>query len=156
VLKIDADGICSVLALSEISRQPKVDRPLQVGINQTENATSKCVVTTMISGSPTSEEWRIQHTLFPQSDVVSCLSKRVGCNPSGALSAHKLWPNVDIAIPLSIITKDEDSGRLYTYLPLPLPTGFPAHINSLFALTQSRQHLRNHEEKGLVRGSTDR
>ncbi|KAA1478276.1 hypothetical protein DENSPDRAFT_741097, partial [Dentipellis sp. KUC8613] len=43
-------------------------------------------------------------------------------------------------------------GLLFTYLPLPLKTGLPAHIHALFALTPDRQHLRNAEEIGLAEG----
>ncbi|KAF8804890.1 hypothetical protein BYT27DRAFT_7013500, partial [Phlegmacium glaucopus] len=32
----------------------------------------------------------------------------------------------------------------------PLETGFPVHVHALFALTQSRQHLRNSGETGIV------
>ncbi|KAK0502390.1 hypothetical protein EDD18DRAFT_1048553, partial [Armillaria luteobubalina] len=47
------------------------------------------------------------------------------------------------------------SGRLFTYLPLPIRTGFPCHVHGLFALTQSRQNLTNKTEIGIVRGSDD-
>jgi hypothetical protein len=154
VLEIDAHGKYSVLASSELSRSPKVHRPL--GIDQNENAASTCEVETTINCNLTMELWRIQHTSFPQSDVVSRLFQRAGCDPRSALSAHKLQADVRIAVPLSIMTHNVHSGRLYTYLPLPLPTAFPVHIHSLFALTQSRQNLRNHDEKGIVSGSADR
>lgn len=149
VLEIDVHGKCSVLVLSEVSRSPKVD--------QAGSAVYTCTVKTRIkSSTPTTERWHIHHTSFPQSDVISRLSQRVGCDPNGVLLTHKLQPDVGIATPLSNLTQEASSGRLYTYLPLPLPTGFPVHIHSLFALSQSRQNLRNHEERGIVRGSADR
>jgi len=156
VLEIDVDGKRSDLALSTIVKIPKVTRPL--AMDQTENTTSTYVVETRIDSGPSvTEKWRIQHTEFPQSDTKSRLCQRAGCDPSDVLSTHKLRAAIGLAIPLSILTpQGGHSGRLYTYLPLPLPTGFPVHIHSLFALTQSRQNLRNREEKGLVRGSADR
>ena len=153
VLEIDVHGNCSVLASSEISRSPKVERP--IAMDQIKVTACTCEVRTITDRTIT-EEWRIQHTSFPQSDVKSYLSQRAGCDPTDALSAHKLQPDVGIAVPLSIKTQKVQSGRLFTYLPLPLPTGFPVHIHSLFSLSQSRQNLRNHEEKGIVRGSPDR
>ena len=151
VLEIDVHGNSSVLASSEISRSPKVEHPIR--IDRTEISTAEVQT---ITDHTTVEEWRIQHTSFPQSDVVSRLFQRAGCDPTSTLSEHKLQADVGIAVPLSIRTQEVKSGRLYTYLPLPLPTGFPVHIHGLFALTQSRQNLRNHEEKGIVHGSSDR
>ncbi|KAG8998067.1 hypothetical protein FRB94_007230 [Tulasnella sp. JGI-2019a] len=38
------------------------------------------------------------------------------------------------------------SGKLFTLLPLPIVTGFPLHIHAIFALTSSRQSLRNQHD----------
>ncbi|EEB88370.1 hypothetical protein MPER_13829, partial [Moniliophthora perniciosa FA553] len=46
------------------------------------------------------------------------------------------------------------AGRLFTFIPLPLSTGFPVHVHGLFALTPSRQHLRNNSEH-VVKQSDD-
>lgn len=157
VIEIDVHGNTSVLALSKITRSESTNFVGPIDLSQAKHVTSLCSVETSIDGGPsTIEQWRIHHASFPHSDAASRLSQRAGCDPTTALSAHKLLPNVSIAAPLSIITRQTYTGRLYTYLPLPLPTGFPVHIHSLFALTQSRQNLRNHEEKGIVRGSADR
>jgi sacsin len=100
--------------------------------------------------------WRITHSYFPQADSTSLLSLRLGEDPRPILSKHKLLSEMAIAIPLSILHKEENAGRLFTYLPLPLKTGFPGHVHGLFALTQSRQNLNNGGEIGIVRGSEDR
>ena len=143
----------STLSHSQIVRSPKVPHDMTT----IKSTTTTCVVTTSIRKStPTTEQWRLQQTSFPQSDATSQLYKSLGCDPTVTLSDHKLRPDVGIAVPLSTFTQDALAGRLYTYLPLPLETNFPLHIHSLFALTQSRQHLRNREERGLVRGSDDR
>jgi sacsin len=153
VVEIDAHGQRLSLALSRVSRSIKLPRP--IGTDQ--NTTFTCLVETSTDGSPsTSERWRVQNTSFSPTDATSCLSQRAECDCSDSLLKHKLRPDVGLAIPLSILEKSEASGRLYTYLPLPLSTGFPLHIHSLFALTQSRQNLRNREEKGVMRGSDDR
>jgi hypothetical protein len=56
------------------------------------------------------------------------------------LSSEKLLPHVSLAIPLS--QPSPRQGRLYTFLPLPLITGFPVHVHGLFALDSARGHLR--------------
>ena len=153
VVDINTRGGRSTLARSEIRRTVKV--PYLVGTVQ--NTTFTCVVeTTTHNRPPTTEEWRILHNSFLSSEAMSLLSERAGCDPSATLLAHKLRPDVGLAVPFSVFTQPAIPGRLYTYLPLPLQTGFPLHIHSPFALTQSRQNLRNREEKGIVRGSDDR
>ncbi len=105
-------------------------------------------------GSSEQGVWRILHAPFSEVDAVDMLSERLGGSPTAILSQHKLSPIMDFAIPLncSEMTK---IGRLFTYLPLPLKTEFPVHVNALFSLTQSRQNLRNGGEIGIVRNSDD-
>ena len=71
------------------------------------------------------------------------------------LSEDKLNPTVDLAVSNEFSTLTEE-GRLFTFLPLPLKTSFPIHINCVFSLTQSRQNLRNAGEVGIVSDSEDR
>ena len=153
VVEINARGKRSILARSEISRSSPV--PFSVGTIESTIFTCE-VKTNILDSSVSAENWRIQRTAFSYSDATSRLSERAGCDPGPTLSAHKLRPDVGVAVPFSIFAGSAVPGRLYTYLPLPLQTGFPLHIHSRFALTQSRQNLRNQEETGLVRGSDDR
>lgn len=104
--------------------------------------------------SQPSRRWRILQSSFPQDDAVSVMSNRLGRDVRSLLEKHKLFPNITIAVPLDRI--EENFGRLFTYLPLPIRTGFPCHIHGLFALTQSRQNLSNRAEVGVVKGSDDR
>ncbi|KAG8876541.1 autophagy protein atg9 [Tulasnella sp. 331] len=65
-----------------------------------------------------------------------------------AIVADKLLPHVALALPLPEVGADSppaylQRGRLFTLLPLPIFTGFPAHLHSVLALTSSRQNLRN-------------
>ncbi|KAI0311764.1 hypothetical protein OF83DRAFT_1068263, partial [Amylostereum chailletii] len=55
-----------------------------------------------------------------------------------------MTPQVGLAAPLD---GPSDSGRLFTFLPLPISTGYPCSINGTFALTVDRQHLLNPEEQ---------
>ena len=96
--------------------------------------------------------WRVLHSRADQQGIIQFLGKN---GISETLKIHKLLPDIGIAIPSSITTEQITSGRLFTFLPLPLPTKFPVHIHAYFALSQSRQNLRNSREIGLVPGSDD-
>ena len=120
--------------------------------------TYKSIVTRNSQGKEHEKVWRLLHCPFPQEEAVAHLVKRQINNPSSTLREHKLIPSVSLAVPLSIATQAtqaETGGRLFTFLPLPLKTGFPIHVHALFALTQSRQHLRNSGETGIVSQADD-
>lgn len=114
----------------------------------------KATIRTRATGTAEKREWRIIHAPFSQVEAVEALSQRLGGDPTTALTHHKLRPTVDLAIPLDS-SRSTRIGRLFTYLPLPLRTEFPVHINALFSLTQSRQNLRNAGEVGIVKKSDD-
>lgn len=96
--------------------------------------------------------WRIIRAQNADDDARSRLSAQVGGEPVNHLfEKHKLRPDVSIAHPL--FSDQYTSGRLFTFLPLPSKTDFPVHIHALFALTSSRQSLRNRNETGTVAGS---
>jgi sacsin len=122
------------------------------------NATYRCnVEITTENSDPTSQSWRVLHKSYPDSAATTSLSKQLGYDVGKKLQKHKLVPDIAIAMPIVPLTSSTAHfGRLYTFLPLPLSTGFPCHIHGLFALTKDRQHLRNGEEKGIVEGSDDR
>ncbi len=101
-----------------------------------------------------SKRWRVFQSAFSQAESATSMRRRLGRDVSQLLEKHKLFPTIAIAVPLS--GDEAMTGRLFTYLPLPIRTGFPCHVHSLFALTQSRQNLSNKSEVGIVRGSDDR
>ncbi|KAJ7736786.1 hypothetical protein DFH07DRAFT_842830 [Mycena maculata] len=152
VHEIDAQGGRRCLAKSSIQKT----EPVSWTIDSDRHSSFKCTVTveTPLLGR-VEKIWRIAHSYFPEAYSTSLLSLRLGQDPRPILSKHKLLSEMAIAIPMSILTKEEDFGRLFTYLPLPLKTGFPGHVHGLFALTQSRQNLNNGGEIGIVRGSED-
>lgn len=119
------------------------------------NLTYKSFITKNSQGKEQEKVWRLLHCPFPREEAVAHLAGRQINNPSSTLKEHKLVPNISLAVPLSITTQAETGGRLFTFLPLPLKTGFPAHVHALFALTQSRQHLRNSGETGIVSQAAD-
>jgi hypothetical protein len=148
VYEVDEQGKSTCLATSVISRSAS-------SACGDGNKTYKSFVTRNSQGKETEKVWRLLHCPFSQEEAVAHLKKRRIDNPSSTLKEHKLIPNVSLAVPLSITTLPETGGRLFTFLPLPLKTGFPAHVHALFALTQSRQHLRNSGETGIVLQADD-
>ncbi|KAJ2918885.1 hypothetical protein MD484_g1553, partial [Candolleomyces efflorescens] len=102
------------------------------------------------------EEWLVTHQSFPNDEVLGLLSDRAHSLGQNVLKKHKLRADIGLAFPLSPTQSVQpDIGQLFTFLRLPIKTGFPAHIHSLFSLTPSRQNLRPHGENGIVRGSDD-
>ncbi|KAJ6617959.1 hypothetical protein B0H10DRAFT_1947944 [Mycena sp. CBHHK59/15] len=152
VHEVDAQGGRRCLAKSSIQRTERVSWTA----DSDRHTAFKCTVAveTPLRGR-VEQTWRIAHSYFPEAYFISLLSLRLGQDPRPVLAKHKLLAEMAIAIPLSILTKEENAGRLFTYLPLPLKTGFPGHVHALFALTQSRQNLNNGGEIGIVRGSED-
>ncbi len=102
-----------------------------------------------------SQSWEIIRMTSSVESAVSLLSDILGCDVAPHLEREKLKPSVALALPMPLLPSRESPGRLFTFLPLPLPTGFPLHIHSLFALTQARQNLWNGSERGLVKGTRD-
>ncbi|KAJ7673472.1 hypothetical protein B0H17DRAFT_1083119 [Mycena rosella] len=152
VHEVDAQGARRCLAKSTIQR---VEGTAWT-VDSDRHASTQCTVAveTPLLGR-VEKIWRIVHSYFPEAYSTSLLSLRLGQDPRPILSKHKLLSEMAIAIPMTILTKEESAGRLFTYLPLPLKTGFPGHVHGLFALTQSRQNLNNGGEIGIVRGSED-
>lgn len=97
-------------------------------------------------------DWFIYHALASEDAAARYLEKEY-CGPvQGQLKKDKLYSHVVLAAPLD---SKHISGQLFTLLPLPIRTGFPLHINGIFALTPDRQNLRKNDP-GLVNNSPDR
>ncbi|CAK5278239.1 unnamed protein product [Mycena citricolor] len=153
VHEISEDGTKRCLARTSIRR----DQGRTVaGTNQDQHHSFKCTVSVDSAAHGQSDKpWRIVHSFYPEAQSTSLLALRIGQDPRPILAKHKLLSEMAVAIPLSIVEASESDGRLFTYLPLPLKTGFPVHVHALFALTQSRQNLNNGGEVGIVKGSAD-
>jgi len=96
-------------------------------------------------GKVQERRWAIRQLHHNRSEANQILLKRLGYNVAEALTADKLTPTIELAIPLD---NEHIRGSLYTLLPLPVKTGFPLHLNAVFALTPDRQSLKNIEESG--------
>jgi sacsin len=145
---VDEQGISTCLVTLSIVRTEKA--ALENG-----NTTFVATTTTTANNRVTETAWRVIQSPSQQTEAVQLLQNSIRGNPSRILKEHKLLPTVGLAMSLKHSTEQQKLGRLFTYLPLPIPTGFPIHIHALFALTQSRQNLRNLREIGLIPGSDD-
>ncbi|KAJ2913096.1 hypothetical protein MD484_g7329, partial [Candolleomyces efflorescens] len=107
-------------------------------------------------GRPRVEKWLVLDQHFSQEDALDQLSALAGSLSGRVLKKHKLRPDVGLAFPLDPVSPpDSGIGQLFTFLRLPLATGFPAHVHGFFSLTPSRQNLRNPVDSGVVKGSDD-
>jgi len=117
---------------------------------------NSAIVNTFVHSMREQRNWRVMLCPFEKEEAIALLSQKFTVDPTTILKEHKLLPSIGIATVMDRTTQEKASGRLFTYLPLPISTGFPVHLHALFALTQSRQNLRNAKEIGVVPGSADR
>ncbi|KAG8948875.1 hypothetical protein FRC04_009213 [Tulasnella sp. 424] len=103
-------------------------------------------------GTSTTSKWIISHFSENFEDAAKTISDRLGRDSDtthNAMKEDKLFPHVALAFPApnqAFAPPKEFIGRLFTLLPLPIITRFPLHIHAIFALTSSRQNLRNAQE----------
>lgn len=144
----------STLLASRI-KAPVLRLPVETGTFDSTLVTSKFYQVSITDQADIMRKWHILEAFYEQSLAITKLSSKSGCqNCEDIIQKHKLMPNVSLAYPIDTDSKCME-GELFTFLPLPIPTEFPVHIHSLFALTSSRQNLRNPTDSGIVRGSTD-
>jgi hypothetical protein len=114
-----------------------------------------CHIMSTVAGEEVRRSWIIHHHKSDFERIRDILSARLHYDVGVTLIEKKLQPTIGLAFPVQ--TSDlANTGRLFTFLPLPIYTGFPCHIHGLFALTPDRQHLVNAEETGLPEGSLHR
>lgn len=147
--EVDEHGRKTCLANAELTESDLTKDDIADSVR----TTYRCNVrVTQSDGVESSQDWRILQASYSDTGAADLLSARLGYDATPTLSSQKLRPEVAVAMPFPIFP-NQAHGRLYTYLPLPLSTGFPCHIHGLFALTPDRQHLRNGEETGVVEGA---
>ncbi|KAF7320872.1 BTB domain-containing protein [Mycena chlorophos] len=149
--QVDEQGNSQLLAKSSISKT----EPTSWTVGKERYTSFQCITVIETPKGRIEKKWRIVHSYFSEADSQSLLAFRLGHDPRPVLAKHKLLSEMAIAMPMSILDAEEKGGRLFTYLPLPLRTGFPGHVHALFALTASRQNLNNGGEIGIVKGSED-
>ncbi|RPD56795.1 hypothetical protein L226DRAFT_469097 [Lentinus tigrinus ALCF2SS1-7] len=107
------------------------------------------------SSSPSAGDWSILRASLPLDECVRLLSDALNDNlvhVQEELAREKLRP--EVALAFQGASSQQVGGRLFTYLPLPLDTGFPCHIHGVFSLTDARQNLRNPSET-IMSGTAD-
>ena len=65
--------------------------------------------------------------------------------PSAAIAVQLLRKTENVFLPSPVTKKDSGlnlNGTIFCYLPLPMHSGLPVHINGAFAVTSNRRHLR--------------
>ncbi|KAF9557584.1 hypothetical protein CPC08DRAFT_751892 [Agrocybe pediades] len=133
---IKADGTETVIAMASIEAMD--GRP--------QEGTLRRRVTLKSPGSDTtSREWCFHYFSPAQAQIIEYLSSRLGENVSSRLVGEKLAPAISLAYP---IEGPAASGRLFTLLPLPIPSGLPVHLDALFAIEPHRQSLQNAVDVG--------
>ena len=104
-----------------------------------------------------SDDTTTEELVPQQTESTWVISKRFGLSdiPKELLyngCEERLFPLAGVAIPVpeSIETYDRSAftGSLYSYLPLPVGTNIPAHINGHFWVDPSRKHLEGSSSTG--------
>ncbi|RDX44314.1 hypothetical protein OH76DRAFT_1409168 [Lentinus brumalis] len=159
VREIDALGRVRTLASATAHSQPR-----ELSQHSDPSATFSLVnrqVTVVYDASvrpspaPSPGDWFILRASFPMDECVRDLSNALRDSSEHVrkeLDREKLRPEVALAFPGASL--QHRPGRLFTYLPLPLETGFPCHIHGVFSLTDARQNLRNPSET-ILAGTAD-
>lgn len=152
--EIDKNGNDILVAKVAISN-PEIAplRSFVPGHDEASTSYSLKVLFTVCDAKPISESWCITHSALSERSVQQIMDMRLGYNVGICLREDKLVSHIALAFPLS---GQSIQGRLFTLLPLPIPTGLPLHIHGIFALTPDRQSLRNPEELGIGVKSRER
>ena len=66
--------------------------------------------------------------------------------PSAGVAVQLVPKGIDAFLPSSVVKNDDGSGTIFCYLPLPMHSGLPVHINGAFAVTSNRRHLQERLE----------
>ncbi len=146
VKEIGVDGQEQTLAsATAISRPPQVLQMPDPSMGFT--LSSRAITAASNVTSNVVSDWLIARASFSKEQFVDLLCESLGASREWVareVEREKLRSDVALAFPTN--ASHTMCGRLFTYLPLPLTTGFPCHIHAVFSLTDSRQNLRNPSE----------
>ncbi|KZT35917.1 hypothetical protein SISSUDRAFT_1064126 [Sistotremastrum suecicum HHB10207 ss-3] len=159
VLKIiEPDGNSTVVATSTFT--PKDIRDVSFAGSALENEQLMlCTLATNTVTTAREVTWAIVRSETKHKDISEVIATRIPRSAeaiSAELIAEKLSGDIALAVPLDMSVLSDFKGRLFTILPLPIITPFPCHMHAFFALTPSRQSLRNPSESGTPNDSRDR
>lgn len=150
--EVDIDGTDRLIARASIQDAEHIAQLRSFSPQSTMTVTPFIVCLEIEHGDGTIHypKWRIVHAIETANQFATLIGGDITKIVS-QLVADKLFPHVALAAPIG---SGIAQGRLFTLLPLPITTGFPVHINSVFALTQDRQNMRK-KDAGLMEGSRD-
>jgi hypothetical protein len=146
------------LAKAKLEKSTASDRP---SVSLTPSFDSyTCEVQIDSDTEQSNTTWRIIHALYPPQVSQALLSDRLAYDTTSTLLCstlkdNKLLPAVSLAFPLHPRGRAQGAARLYTFLPLPIYTGFPVHVHALFAVDAARSHLRSQDD-GVNHHSSDK
>ena len=151
VREIGVDGEVTVLASATASPRPTAYPDGDSFASYTRT------ITTVGDAAATICEWSVIQGSSQKEEAIDLLCESLQASKDkewvkGEVEREKLRPDVALAFPTN--APQAFRGRLFTYLPLPLVTGFPCHIHGVFSLTDSRQNLRNPSET-IMRETAD-
>ena len=152
VREIGVDGEVTVLASATASPRPTTSPDGDSFASYT-----RTITTTVEDAAATVCEWSVIQGSSQKKEAIDLLCESLQASEGkgwvkGEVEREKLRPDVALAFPTNV--PQTFRGRLFTYLPLPLVTGFPCHIHGVFSLTDSRQNLRNPSET-IMRETAD-
>ncbi|KAG8951930.1 hypothetical protein FRC03_012327 [Tulasnella sp. 419] len=153
IKEVGADGIIDIarVEIQNIDQQLNDKRSRDRGRSVDQEQQDYIIELRIVAhGRAQTVPWKIVHFVGAYDQVVADLSDKFPDSPDSVcqlMTNDKLLPHVAIAVPLEHGSILSCRGRLFTLLPLPIITGFPLHIHSVFALTTDRQTLRNAQEK---------
>jgi sacsin len=133
--EISSTGGLTLLAKMDISRSDHASSTMSTVVVQLDR----------IDRVSERKEWHVMQSDFSRDEAIN------NSSTVGVLQGAIFSPQVKIAVD---ITSTTTRGRLFSFLPLPIYTGFPVHIHGSFGIDASRANLRRNSV-GLASGSRD-
>ena len=122
-------------------------------VDPEEQLTQSCIVDIVIDISDIGRDfikieteksqWLITHSLGTNTSLTLALDDpKKGKNPIGSISVLLSAESVHAKyLPVSLKETERADGRIFCFMPLPVHSGTPVHINGAFAILSSRRSL---------------
>ena len=97
--------------------------------------------------------WLVSSTVGSQRSLEIAQQMREGFSPAASVACPLRSTGDGQFVPTTLGSGPHSRSRAYCYLPLPVATGLPVHINGVFALHSNRRHLSHtiEDEKTNIR-----
>ncbi|KAG9002100.1 hypothetical protein FRB93_011873 [Tulasnella sp. JGI-2019a] len=142
--EVGSDGVKKLVARAWIEDPVAPLRSLNRSRKE-ESSTYELRIRVEDGDTSISRGWILTQFVENEQTTRRIMTAQCGDKLSHLMDSEKLFSHVALAYPIpdATITGLLTAGKLFTLLPLPIVTGFPLHIHAIFALTSSRQSLRN-------------